>query len=84
MRTAEFVKTLRQMTEATAPVAPRAVAAPRVDFETFETVASSQSAVAAAIIKAAATRDAGGPMMQKPSIVAQQILDAGKKRRAED
>ena len=38
---------------------------------------------AAAIIKAAATRDAGGPMAAKMSDTAQAIINAGKKRRAE-
>jgi hypothetical protein len=41
------------------------------------------AATARAIVKAAATRDAGGPTMPKPSTVAQQILDAGAKRRGE-
>ena len=76
MRTSDFVKSLRLLTEARAPVAE-----PRV--ETFEPVASNPSGMAAAIIKAAATRDAGGPPMPKPSTLAQKILDAGAKRRGE-
>jgi hypothetical protein len=40
------------------------------------------TATARAIVKAAATARAGGPTMPKPSTVAQQILDAGAKRRA--
>jgi hypothetical protein len=83
MRTEDFVKTLRRMTKATASPAPHAVAAPRVDFETFETIAGDPAVTASAIVKAAALARAGGPMTPKPSTVAQHILDAGKKRRAE-
>jgi hypothetical protein len=50
-------------------------------FETFETVANA-AATARMIVKAAKTRAAGGPPAPKPSTVAQQILDAGAKRRA--
>ena len=82
MRTSDFVKSLRQMTE-TAPVAPAAVVAPRVDFETFETLASDPARTARAIVDAAKMARAGGPMAPKPSTIAQQILDAGAKRRGE-
>ena len=53
------------------------------DGDQFETVASDPAATARLIVKAAKTRDAGGPTMPKPSSVAQQILDCGKRRRAE-
>jgi hypothetical protein len=53
------------------------------DAAEFETVSSDPGATARAIITAAKTRDAGGPTACKPSTVAQQILDAGAKRRGE-
>jgi len=62
--------------------APRGVAIGS-DGDQYETPPIGDAAATARLIlKAAATRDAGGPMMPKPSTVAQQILDAGEKRRA--
>jgi hypothetical protein len=63
---------LAALTRTEAPTAPHGIGLP-IDA----------AATARAIVKAAATRDAGGPMMPKPSTVAQQILDAGARRRAE-
>ena len=61
-------------------------AAPRVgigsDGDQYETPPINASATAAAIVTAAKLARSGGPMMPKPSTVAQQILDAGEKRRA--
>jgi hypothetical protein len=54
-----------------------------VDADQFETIATDPAATARMIVKAAKTRDAGGPVSPKPSTVAQQIIDAGKRRRAE-
>jgi hypothetical protein len=51
------------------------------DASEYETVANA-AATARMIVKAAKTRAAGGPPAPKPSTVAQQILDAGAKRRA--
>jgi hypothetical protein len=66
-----------------ATMTPRELAFLEAPTGIAQAVASGQSATAAAIIKAAATARAGGPSAPKPSTVAQQILDAGKKRRAE-
>jgi hypothetical protein len=82
MRTEDFVKTLRRMTKATASAAPHAVAVPRVDFETFETIAAAPAETAAAIIAAGAKARNGCDTAPKLSATAQAILDAGKKRRA--
>jgi hypothetical protein len=54
-----------------------------VDASEFETPPIDAAATARAIVKAAKSRDGGGAMMPKPSTVAQQILDAGAKRRGE-
>jgi phospholipase/lecithinase/hemolysin len=82
-----FVKAVRQQAEAAPPTtaAPHGTASIGLDpasFETFETVARNPTASAAAIVKAAKTRDAGGPMAAKMSDAAQAIIDAGAKRRA--
>jgi hypothetical protein len=69
---------------------PPTVAAPPVttgiglgpDASQFEMVASDPGATARLIIKAAATRDVGGPLAAKMSDAAQQIIDAGVRRRA--
>jgi hypothetical protein len=53
------------------------------DASEFETPPIDAAATARAIVKAAKSRDGGGAMMPKPSTVAQQILDAGAKRRGE-
>jgi hypothetical protein len=53
------------------------------DASEYETVASDPKATARMIIKAAALARSGGPVALKPSTVAQQILDAGKRRRGE-
>ena len=73
-----FLRAIRHQAEA--PAARPAIVAPRVEFETFETSPSNPSVVAGMITKAAKHRDAGGEKTPKPSAVAQQILDAGRRR----
>jgi hypothetical protein len=86
VRTEDFVKTLRSMT---APAAPPSVAAPRgvglgPDASEFETVAADPAATARAIIAAGnKARGGGDTLAPKLSDAAQQIIDAGKRRRGE-
>jgi hypothetical protein len=86
MSTENFLKSIRALAEA--PMAPPIVRSPSVtgiglaaDAAEYETKVGDPVATARMIIAAAAARDGGGPMMPKPSTVAQQILDAGAKRR---
>lgn len=53
------------------------------DAAEYETVASNPAETARAIVKAAKTRDAGGPVAAKPSDAAAAILAAGARRRNE-
>ena len=81
MRTEDFVKTLRSMT---APAAPPSVATPRLvsDDAQFETIASDATATARAIVAAGVkARGGGDTLAPKLSAAAQQIIDAGKRRR---
>jgi hypothetical protein len=85
MRTEDFVKLLRlQRVEAPA-VRPTPVTTGIIDpasFETYETPVSDSARVAAAIV-AAAKLARSGPPAAKMSDVAERILAAGRKRRAE-
>jgi hypothetical protein len=53
-----------------------------VDGDQYETPIGGAAKLASRIVAAAETARSGGPTMPKPSTVAQQILDAGAKRRA--
>ncbi|KJC40290.1 hypothetical protein UP09_22555 [Bradyrhizobium sp. LTSP885] len=54
-----------------------------VDAAEYETAASDPAGTARRIVKAARTRDAGGPTAPQMGDAAQAIIDAGKRRRAE-
>jgi hypothetical protein len=67
----------------TAPtVAPHGIGV-GVDADQYETPIGDAARLASQIVAAAKTARAGGPMAAKMSDAAQQIIDAGKRRRAE-
>ena len=76
-----FLKSIRQGAAVPAVRSP-AIFAPRIDFETFETPPIDATATALMIVKAAKTRDRGGPKVVM-SDTARAILAAGKRRRGE-
>jgi hypothetical protein len=79
--------TPQELAALTRTEAPTVAAAPHgvglgVDGDQYETPIGGAAKLASLIVAAAETARSGGPTMPKPSTVAQQILDAGAKRRA--